>query len=111
VSNSKGRSLIRRLVALDSYILNASIEDIYNGSDPGFVYKWQYKQLGGFDQKLASIISHADGGNIIKLYKGFPDQVVAMRAFSIKTGFWPFIEDRTHEVEDHLRLLIDQVNA
>ena len=111
MSNSKGRSLIRRLIALDSWILNASIEDIYNGSDPAFVYKWQYRQLSGFDQKLASIISHADGGNIIKLYKGFPDQVVAMRAFNIKSGFWPFIEARTHEVEDHLQLLTDQVNV
>ena len=107
----RGRSDIRKLVALDSWILNNDTVTVYNDSDIRFLLDWQFGRLGGFDHKLARVLAHADGGNIIKLYKGFPAKVIAMRAYQIKDGFWQFVQDRDNEVKDHLSKLEDFVNA
>ena len=107
----RSRSDIRKLVALDEWILNNDIVTVYNDSDIRFLLDWQFGRLGGFDNKLARTMAHADGSNIIKLYKGFPAHVIAMRAYQIKQGFWQFVQDRDHEVKDHLEKLEAFVNA
>ena len=103
--------LIKQLIDLDTMILNTDLTAIYNDSDVSFLLGWQFGRLGGFDHKLARVLAHADGGNIIKLYKGFPAKVIAMRAYQIKDGFWQFVQDRDNEVKDHLSKLEDFVNA
>jgi len=103
--------LIKQLIDLDTMILNTDLTAIYNDSDVRFLLDWQFGRLGGFDHKLARVLAHADGGNIIKLYKGFPAKVIAMRAYQIKDGFWQFVQDRDNEVKDHLSKLEDFVNA
>ena len=107
----RSRSDIRKLIALDEWILNNDVVTVYNDSDIRFLLDWQYGRLGGFNNKLARTMAHADGSNIIKLYKGFPAHVIAMRAYQIKEGFWQFVQDREHEVKEHLSKLEAFVNA
>ena len=107
----RGRSDIRKLIALDEWILNNDTVTVYNDSDIRFLLDWQIGRLGGFNDKLARVMAHADGSNIIKLYKGFPARVIAIRAYQIKQGFWQFVQDRDHEVKDHLEKLEAFVNA
>jgi len=85
---------IKDLVALDTKILNANNKDLLDQSDHAFVYAWQFKQLGGFDKRLSKAIAHADGSNLIRLYKGFPREVLAMRSFNIKNGYWDLVLDQ-----------------
>ena len=107
----RGRSDIRKLIALDEWILNNDTVTVYNDSDIRFLLDWQFCRLGGFDNKLVRAMAHADGSNIIKLYKGFPARVIAIRAYQIKQGFWQFVQDREHEVKEHLSKLEAFVNA
>jgi len=97
-----GRSNIRKLIALDTWILNASLEEVYNDSDINFLKGWQFGGLGGFDNKLSLTMAHADGSNIMRLYKGFPEKVVAIRAYQIKPGFWDLVSCKGQALEDHL---------
>ena len=102
---------MRKLVSLDSWILNSTIENVYNDSDIRFLLGWQFGSLGGFDYQLSELMSKADGGNIIKLYKGFPQKVIAMRAYQIKPLFWQFVQDRDNEVKEHLNGLREFADA
>jgi len=52
------------------------------------LYKWQYGMLGGFMKALFSAICKADGDNIQKLKKAFPEEVEAYRRFSEESGYW-----------------------
>jgi len=106
-----GRSNTRKLIALDTWILNASLEEVYNDSDINFLKGWQFGGLGGFENKLSLTMAHADGSNIMRLYKGFPEKVVGMRAYQIKPGFWDLVTGNDQILEDHLNDLKAFANA
>lgn len=106
-----GRSNTRKLIALDTWILNASLEEVYNDSDINFLKGWQFGSLGGFENKLSLTMAHADGSNIMRLYKGFPEKVVGMRAYQIKPGFWDLVTGNDQILEDHLNDLKEFANA
>ena len=88
---------IKQLIELDTLILNTSVEDLMKDSDLKFLNGWQNGSLGGFESNLAKTMSVADGSNIIKLYKGFPTKVLAMRSYQIKDGFWGQVMDQVIE--------------
>ena len=45
----RGRSDIRKLIALDEWILNNDTVAVYNDSDIRFLLDWQFGRLGGFN--------------------------------------------------------------
>jgi hypothetical protein len=81
---------IKTLKELDQLVEDQPLE-ITDGS--WFVYQWQCKGSGSFTTALSKAISVADGSNLVCLYKAFPDEVLAMRSFSIKSGYWPMVFD------------------
>jgi len=62
----------------------------YNDLTPGeqFIIKWQYNALGGFERTLIEAIMAADGGNLQRLWMGFPNEVSAFRNYSEVDGWW-----------------------
>lgn len=56
--------------------------------------QWQYDMHGGFMSSLWKAISCADGGNLILLSKGYPDEVEAYRRFSSEPGYWEDVQKR-----------------
>jgi len=65
------------------------------GLDKGqtFIYEWQYKTLGGFNQMLADALAHSDGKNRDKLRKGYPEYADAMDSFQTDDGWWDRVQD------------------
>ena len=47
-----------------------------------FIWEWQYRTHGSFNEGLAKILSIADGKNHKRLAKGFPDEAEAMAEYS-----------------------------
>jgi len=54
---------------------------------------WQYGGLGGFFTALWDAIRRADGGNLDRLGKGFPEDVEAYRRYSGEAGYWERIRN------------------
>jgi len=57
------------------------------------LYKWQHGMLGDFMKALFTAICRADGDNMQKLEKAFPEEVEAYRRFSEEAGYWDKIKD------------------
>jgi hypothetical protein len=55
---------------------------------------WQYNLQGSFMSALFAAIAHADTGNRIRLWKGFPEYVEAYVQFAEKPGYWPDVQRR-----------------
>lgn len=53
-----------------------------------FIYEWQFRMHGSFDSALAEALSIADGNNLKRLSKGFPEYAEAMDNFHHSTGWW-----------------------
>lgn len=52
------------------------------------LWKWQFREHGGFYMALWNAISKADQNNIEKLGRGFPGEVRAYLRFAHETGWW-----------------------
>jgi len=85
---------LKQLIDLDTMILNTSTDELYKNSDVNFLIGWQSGALGSFDDYLINAMFSADGSNIIKLYKGFPERMLAVRSYQIKKGFWQLAQQR-----------------
>ena len=60
-----------------------------------FVFKWQYKRaMGSFRTALTEAIICADFGNLARLYKAFPDEVVGYVAFGHSADWWPRVQEK-----------------
>jgi hypothetical protein len=53
-----------------------------------FIFKWQYRMLGGFKQALIRAIMLADDINLSKLERGFPTEVGGFIKYSTEEGWW-----------------------
>lgn len=62
-----------------------------------FVYNYQYRSLGGFEEKLGSLLFHADTSNQKKLLKSFPEEAQAVMDYQSKEGWWEICERDVHE--------------
>ena len=51
------------------------------------VYKWQYGNQGSFFTNLWKLICSADGHNLSRLEKAFPDEVKGYRKYGNERGF------------------------
>lgn len=54
--------------------------------------KWQYNEHGGFYTTLWKAITIADGWNLARLERGFPEHVQAYRRFASEKDYWPDIQ-------------------
>ena len=61
-----------------------------------FVYNYQYRSLGGFDQTLGDLMFKADSQNQKKLLKGFPQEMQAVMDYQSKPGWWAECEEDVH---------------
>ena len=61
-----------------------------------FVYNYQYRSLGGFDQTLGDLMFKADSQNQKKLLKGFPEEMQAVMNYQSKEGWWSECEEDVH---------------
>jgi rhamnogalacturonyl hydrolase YesR len=68
-----------------------------------FVYKWQYRSLGGFEAKLADLIAHADTGNQKRMVKAFPEEAQAIINYQSKEGYWDKVQDKVEYRDDQFR--------
>ena len=59
-----------------------------------FIYEWQYSALGSFKRSLAESMVAADGMNLNKLAKGFPEEVEAYRNYTDTKGWWEDVQNR-----------------
>lgn len=66
--------------------------NVSKGED--FVYKWQYRSLGGFEAKLADLIAHADTTNQKRMLKAFPEEAQAIIDYQSKEGYWNKVQDK-----------------
>ncbi|MCK5538836.1 MAG: hypothetical protein KAI79_18565 [Bacteroidales bacterium] len=57
-----------------------------------FVFEWQYRMAGGFNETLALAFGKADGTNFNKLRKGFPEEGEAMWNFANTSGWWEEVQ-------------------
>jgi len=66
-------------------------EDLNTG-ERGLV-DWQGvgRPMGGFAKALWEAIENADGTNLMKLAKAFPEEVEALIRFRNEDGYWPRI--------------------
>jgi|TARA_R110000751_G_scaffold297891_1_gene407604 hypothetical protein len=62
-----------------------------------FIWEWQYRTHGSFNEGLAKLLSIADGKNHKRLAKGFPDEAEAMDHFHHTTGWWEGVEARAED--------------
>ena len=62
-----------------------------------FCYMWQHKLLGGFRQRLAELIAHADDANQSRLRLSFPDEVFAIDSWQHVSGFASAIREKGWE--------------
>ena len=53
-----------------------------------FIYEWQFRMHGSLDTALAEALSIADGNNLKRLSKGFPEYAEAMNSFHHDEGWW-----------------------
>ena len=58
------------------------------------VIGWQYKRHGGFFSALWEAIVKADSGNLVRLYRAFPDQVLGYAAYGHNPGWWEDVENK-----------------
>ena len=56
--------------------------------------RWQYRIQGDFHAALFAAIAHADTGNRILLWRGFPEYVEAFVAFAERPGYWKDVQRR-----------------
>ena len=52
------------------------------------VIGWQYGRHGGFFTSLWKAITQADSGNLVRLYKAFPDHILGYTAYIHNPGWW-----------------------
>lgn len=62
-----------------------------------FIYDWQYRRHGSFDSALAEALSIADGNNLKRLSKGFPEYAEAMDNFHHSAGWWDNVLDTVED--------------
>ena len=62
-----------------------------------FIYEWQFRMHGSFDSALAEALSIADGNNLKRLSKGFPEYAEAMNSFHHDEGWWFNVLDTVEE--------------
>ena len=58
------------------------------------LFRWQYRQTGGFEGSLWDAIKQADSGNLALLRKAFPEHVQAYQNFANQSGYWAALRDR-----------------
>lgn len=56
------------------------------------VVMWQYKRHGGFFTALWDAIVKADSGNLVRLYRAFPEHVLGYAAYGHNPGWWEQVE-------------------
>jgi hypothetical protein len=57
------------------------------------LWKWQYHEGGHFNAALWDAITKADGGNLARLEKGFPEHVAAYRSYISEPGWWERVKE------------------
>lgn len=62
-----------------------------------FIYDWQYKRHGSFNEALAMAFSKADSGNFAALSKGFPEIGEAFTNFYTKEGWWESVQRQAND--------------
>ena len=62
------------------------------------VVKWQYKLNGHFYTSLWDAICLADDGNLMRLSRGFPDEVNGYINYTQQKGWWQRVQ-RKAQVE------------
>ena len=58
------------------------------------VVGWQYGRHGGFFTSLWKAIVKADSGNLVRLYRAFPEQVLGYAAYGRNPGWWEAVENK-----------------
>lgn len=58
------------------------------------VVDWQYKRYGSFFSKLFDAFVCADGGNLVNLYRAFPEQVLGYVAYGHNLCWWPDVVEK-----------------
>lgn len=53
---------------------------------------WRYGRSGSFYESLFNAISKADGRNLYRLEKGFPEEVSAFHNYAYQDGYWQQLE-------------------
>lgn len=56
--------------------------------------EWQYRMCGDFGKALWQAITRADNSNLLRLSRGFPDEVEAYRKFTTVSGYWDDVKIR-----------------
>jgi len=72
-----------------------------------FIYDWQYGRHDkrSFKGLLAQAMARADSAEWAKLFKGFPDEAIAMDNFHHKKGWWDMVLDKADT--QHLVIMKD----
>ncbi len=60
----------------------------------GKLYEYLHNMSGHFYTKLFAAIAHADGENLERLGKGFPEEVEAYTRYTLETGYWDNLKKR-----------------
>ena len=58
------------------------------------LWRWQYRQTGGFEGALWDVIKQADSTNLAALANAFPEHVAAYQNFAHTSGYWAALRDR-----------------
>ena len=62
-----------------------------------YCYMWQNEMLGGFQQRLAQVIAHADVNNQALLRRAYPAEVYAITSWQHTRGFADAIREKGWE--------------
>jgi len=62
------------------------------------IIDWQYGFAGGFRRDLFAAASRADGGNLVNLYKAFPNEILGYTAYGHAEGWWPAVQTKARKL-------------
>lgn len=81
-----------QLVALARSIVVCTDRELHAGERA--VINWQYGFAGDFFRTLFEALMKADGGNTVRLFNAFPEEVLGFVAYGHTEGWWPAVQNK-----------------
>jgi len=58
-----------------------------------WLIEWQYQEpMGSYEHGLTQALANADGANLCRLYRAYPEHVVALQGYRTVKDYWGIVK-------------------